>query len=185
METRRINKIIFYVSVLLLLPSFSFVYAGTLSKPTNNLGLVGYWSFNDATSTQATDFSGRGNTGTLINMDHPATATSGWGSGKFGTGLIFDGLGDYVTVNGVANDVVETSFTFSVWIKSGWTGAFDTVLAINTAGLGNQTQIFIDNTLTVRVYDGTQDATELSSSGSVVDGKWHHVVYTRNRRQGR
>jgi hypothetical protein len=184
METRRINKIIFYVSVLLLLPSFSFVYAGTLSKPTNNLGLVGYWSFNDATSTQATDFSGRGNTGTLINMDHPATATSGWGSGKFGTGLIFDGLGDYVTVNGVANDVVETSFTFSVWIKSGWTGAFDTVLAINTAGLGNQTQIFIDNTLTVRVYDGTQDATELSSSGSVVDGKWHHVVYTRNGATG-
>ncbi len=184
------NFMVRIVLGIFLLISFFFmvgvgnVESATLRKPPNNLGLVGYWSFNDATSTSATDFSGRGNIGTLINMDHPGTATSGWGSGKFGTGLIFDGLGDYVTMNGVANDVTETSFTFSVWIKSGWTGAFDTVLAINTAGLGNQTQIFIDNTLTVRVYDGTQDATELSSSGSVVDGKWHHVVYSRSGATG-
>jgi hypothetical protein len=71
-----------------------------------------------------------------------------------------------------------------MWIKSTWTAGFDTVLAINTSAIGNQTQIFIDNTLTVRVYDGTQDATELSSSGSVVDGKWHHVVYSRSGATG-
>jgi hypothetical protein len=117
-------------------------------------------------------------------MDHPSTISSGWNSGKLGTGLTFDGLGDYVTMNGVADDVTATSFTFSVWIKSGWTGGFDTVLAINTAALGNQTQLFIDNTLGIRVYDGTQDATELSSSGSVVDGKWHHVVYSRTGATG-
>jgi hypothetical protein len=29
-------------------------------------GLVGYWSFDDGTGTQATDFSGNGNTGTSV-----------------------------------------------------------------------------------------------------------------------
>ncbi len=178
-----INKLI-----LIFLLSFFFVLsdvdAATIVKPANNLGLVGYWSFNDATSTQATDFSGRGNIGTLNTFSAPATASSGWGNGKFGPGLNFDGSSDYVSIDGVANDVVETSFAFSVWIKSTWTAGFDTVLAINTAGLGNQTQLFIDSNLTIRVYDGTQDATELSSSGSVVDGRWHHVVYSRSGATG-
>ncbi len=183
MEIRRI-KIILYVIVLFLIPSFSNIYGATLSKPANNLGLVAYWSFNEGTSTVATDFSGRGNIGTLNSFSAPASATSGWGSGKFGPGLNFGGTSDYVSIDGVANDVTETSFAFSVWIKSTWTAGFDTVLAINTAALGNQTQLFIDNTLTIRVYDGTQDATELSSSGSVVDGKWHHVVYSRSGATG-
>ncbi len=179
-----INKKLIFVFLL----SFFFVLpkaeSATIVKPANNLGLVGYWSFNEGTSTIATDFSGRGNTGTLNSFSAPATASSGWGSGRMGPGLNFDGTSDYVSIDGVANDVVETSFAFSVWIKSTWTAGFDTVLAINTAALGNQTQLFIDNTLTIRVYDGTQDATELSSSGSVVDGKWHHIVYSRSGATG-
>jgi len=173
MKIFSIKKIIFTVALCVMHFSISPTQANaaTLSKPANNLGLVGYWSFNEGTSTTATDFSGNTNTGSIINMDIPATATSGWGNGKFGKGLNFDGAGDYVTMDGVANDVSATSFAFSIWIKPSWTAGFDTVLAVNTAALGNQTQIFIDNTLTVRVYDGTQDATELSSSGSVVDGK--------------
>jgi hypothetical protein len=186
MKKKSYTKIIF--ALILFVGSFSFVVsktnAATISTPANNLGLVGYWSFNEGTSTTATDFSGNNNTGSIINMDIPATATSGWGNGKFGKGLNFDGAGDYVTMDGVANDVSATSFAFSIWIKPSWTAGFDTVLAVNTAALGNQTQIFIDNTLTVRVYDGTQDATELSSSGSVVDGKWHHVVYSRSGATG-
>ncbi len=174
--------------IFIFLSAFFFVIpnveAATIVKPANNLGLVGYWSFNEGTSTVATDFSGRGNTGTLNSFSAPASGSSGWGNGKFGSGLNFDGTGDYVSINGVADDVVETSFTFSVWIKSTWTAGFDTVLAINTVALGNQTQLFIDNTLGIRVYDGTQDATELSSSGSVVDGKWHHVVYSRSGATG-
>ena len=128
-----INKKIIVIFTLSFFFVLQNVEAATIVKPANNLGLVGYLSFNEGTSTQATDFSGNRNNGTLINMDHPSTISSGWNSGKFGTGLTFDGLGDYVTMDGVANDVTATSFTFSVWIKSGWTGAFDTVLAINTA----------------------------------------------------
>lgn len=181
---RQFSKKIIFIFLGLFFFISPKVEGATILKPANNLGLVGYWSFNEGTSTVATDFSGRGNTGTLNTFSVPAAASSGWGSGRMGSGLNFDGTSDYVSIDGVANDVVETSFAFSVWIKSTWAAGFDTVLAINTAALGNQTQLFIDNTLTIRVYDGTQDATELSSSGSVVDGKWHHVVYSRSGATG-
>ena len=36
----------------------------TLLKPPNNLGLVGYWSFEDGSGTMATDHSGNGWTAT-------------------------------------------------------------------------------------------------------------------------
>jgi hypothetical protein len=56
----------------------------SLQKPPNNLGLVGYWSFNEGTGTKATDFSGNSNTWTL-------TAGPMWTNGKRGKALSFDG----------------------------------------------------------------------------------------------
>jgi hypothetical protein len=58
-----------------------------LSKPPNNLGLVGYWSFDEGTGTIATDFSGNRNHGTLTNG--PA-----WVNGKRGKALSFSGVSD-------------------------------------------------------------------------------------------
>ena len=55
---------------------------GALTKPPNNLGLVGYWSFDDGTGTQATDFSGNGNT---------ITTNASWVSGEHNKALSFDG----------------------------------------------------------------------------------------------
>src|SRR3989338_11323922 len=57
---------------------FNTADAAVLSRPTNNLGLVGYWPMNEGTSTIAGDFSGKGNNGTLTGMASPPTATSGW-----------------------------------------------------------------------------------------------------------
>jgi len=57
---------------------FNTADAAVLSRPPNNLGLVGYWPMNEGTSTIAGDFSGKGNNGTLTGMASPPTATSGW-----------------------------------------------------------------------------------------------------------
>jgi hypothetical protein len=62
-----------------------------LLKPPNNLGLVGYWSFNEGTSTVATDFSGNGNHGAFT--DSPV-----WTNGKRGKALDFDGSNDRVNI---------------------------------------------------------------------------------------
>ncbi len=124
METGRIKKVIFTICIFFLLPSFSNIYGATLSKPANNLRLLGYWSFNEGTSTVSTDFSGRGNNGTLNTFSAPATASSGWGSGRLGGGLNFDGSSDYVDM-GNPSTLLPTSnvLTIAAWVKPGNTGA--------------------------------------------------------------
>ncbi len=179
------NKIIFLI--LFSLCFFSFApktYAGILTKPANNLGLVEYLSFNEGTTTTATDFSGNKNNGTLVSMSHPASATSGWGAGYSGSGIVFDGVNDYVTFDGVADNVTQTSFSISAWVKTTWTAGFFTIWAVNTNAYGNETQLYLDSTNFVKVYDGTTDATEITSSITVGDNKWHHVVYTRSGSTG-
>jgi Concanavalin A-like lectin/glucanases superfamily len=92
--------------------------ASSLSKPPNNLGLVGYWSFNEGTSTVAADFSGNRNTGTLNNFANPPTPTSGWRNGKLGKALQFDGNTTYVEVPDAANlnFTSNQSFTVAAWV---------------------------------------------------------------------
>ena len=68
--------------------------AGVIPKPPNNLGLVGYWSFEGTKDTSVDDFSGNGNTGTLTNMDAGSDYVSGHKTGS--TALDFDGSSDYV-----------------------------------------------------------------------------------------
>ena len=62
-----------------------------ISKPPSNLGLVGYWSFNEGKGVTSTDYSGNGNKGTLIGMQG-----NPWVNGKLGKALSFDGSDDYV-----------------------------------------------------------------------------------------
>ncbi len=88
----------------------------------NDTDLVGYWNLDEGTGNVSYDKSGHGNTGTLTNMNtsNPngltSNATSGWNaSGRFGYGLKFDGVNDYVDIsalriNGFSN------FTYSVWV---------------------------------------------------------------------
>ncbi len=91
-----------------------------LSRPPNNLGLVGYWSFDDGTGTIATDFSGFGNHGTLTNTS--------WVSGKRGTALDFEGaeVATDTQIDGVTT-------TFSSWIYPHSAGNFGLGQVIHTS----------------------------------------------------
>lgn len=96
-----------------------YILSSGFVKPQNNLGLVGYWSFNEATSTQATDFSGNGNHGSLLTFADPATAVSGWTqNGKRGPALQFDGASDEVTTADINATEGVQAMTISVWIKA-------------------------------------------------------------------
>ena len=110
LDKRTIFATVFFVSF------FGFALgaqAATLGKPTNNLGLVGYWNFNEGTSTIATDNSGYGNHGTTSNISHPPTATNGWSPGKLGSAITFDGSNDYVSMAKEYTDVTNT-FTIAM-----------------------------------------------------------------------
>lgn len=95
-------------------------HAATILKPPSNLDLAGWWTFDEGTSTTAGDFSGRGNTGTLVNFASPATASSGWSElGKRGRALSFDGINDYFNINQPPVQTSPNLFTISGWINPG------------------------------------------------------------------
>jgi hypothetical protein len=140
MKIFSIKKIIFIFSVFFF-SSFSTAFGASLTKPANNLGLVGYWSFNEATGTVATDFSGRGNSGTLTNISAPASATSGWGNGKLGAGLNFDGSNDWVEVASNSAFGITGDITITAWIKLNATNDYGGILAKGN-GHGSRTAFF-------------------------------------------
>ena len=85
-------------------------YGTVISNPFHPLsqGLVGRWMFNEGGGNTVYDISGQGNHGTLMNG-------TGWGGSKFGGGVQFDGVDDYVDCGNAVNFTSE-DFTLSTWI---------------------------------------------------------------------
>lgn len=83
------------------------VEAATLARPANNLGLVGYWSFNEGTTTKAHDFSGSGNVGIL-------SSSVMWANGRYGRAISFDGVDDSITFG----SQTVTANTISFWFNT-------------------------------------------------------------------
>ncbi len=152
-------------------------HASVIQMTPNNIGLVGYWSFNEGTSTIAHDFSGNGNNGTLSGSTLPA-----WTSGKFGNGLSFDGSTSYVDIansSGVADNL--SAMTVSAWFKTTNTsGNGQNIVAKDTSvnnGVGwalftDGGSAFICLGVSGSVY------TCAGTTANVADGKWHHAVWT-------
>lgn len=100
---------LFILAIFYLLPTVAD--AGSIGRPSNNLGLIGYWSFNEGTSTKAGDFSGTGNTGTLTGTTLPA-----WVDGKRGKALDFDGSSGYVDLFNPSSLYATGDVTLSAWV---------------------------------------------------------------------
>lgn len=173
----------FCFGFFLIVPQISL--AAALVKPTNNLGLVGYWNFNEGTSTQATDFSGNRNHGTLNSFSDPSTGSSGWTQqGKVGNALRFDGSSDDVTVGDLNNstDGIQR-MTISAWIKADTLGDFANIvtkfngttgwtLQASGAGAGGSNDFgFYPDT------GGSGDAV-YTTNDSHQTGVWEHWVVT-------
>src|SRR3989344_4959084 len=90
--------------------------AAVLTRPPNNLGLVGSWPMNEGPSTQAGDFSGNNNHGTLTQMD----PNTDWVNGKRGKALDFDGSDDSVNIGDnslLRFDSGTQDFSIFTWVK--------------------------------------------------------------------
>ena len=109
------KKTYFKISALGILSLFFFlpsaVFAGTLRKPPNNLGLVAYWPFDENGGTTAGDASGNGHTGTFVGT----AALPGWVSGKLGKALGFPGAGGNTKM--IFSPIsIGATHTISMWI---------------------------------------------------------------------
>lgn len=107
----------------------SYHTGALLTKPSNNLGLIGYWPFNEATSTIATDFSGNGRHGTLSG-----NAVT-WVSGKRGSALNFGGTDDNVTLGQLSAISAQQKITVSAWIYDTAGTASKSIVSRYTAGV--------------------------------------------------
>jgi hypothetical protein len=93
-------------------------------SPSN---LVAHWKFDEGSGTTATDASGNGNTGTLVNGPL-------WAAGRVGNALYFDGIDDNVTVPDSASLHLSSAFTLSAWVNPTVAQSdFTAAIAKNTA----------------------------------------------------
>ncbi|MFH1430970.1 MAG: hypothetical protein ABIG37_00690, partial [Nanoarchaeota archaeon] len=96
--------------IILILMFLIFLNSGFANADNN---LVAYYNFDEGTGTTASDSSGNGNTGTLVN--NPI-----WVNGVKGKALKFDGVDDKVILDDGSEwdlGAYYTNFTISNWVK--------------------------------------------------------------------
>lgn len=141
-------------------------------KSVSNLGLVGWWKMDEGTSTKAHDFSGQGNTGTLISSPT-------WSEGKRGKSLYMNGGYVNMGVGSSALDAISNVMTISAWIK---TPTPNNRMTIYSSGYVCCNVMFgtgANNPGGLEVYyPGVWIS--YTNSGLLLPDTWYHVVYTRS-----
>ena len=90
--------------------TFSFSFT-TSAVALDDPSLVGLWHFDEGSGTTASDSSGKGNNGQLVNG--PV-----WTTGKVGNALQFDGVDDYVNIPNSANLNPTSQITIDFWVNA-------------------------------------------------------------------
>jgi len=130
--------------------------------------LVGWWKFNESEGGNAYDSVG-GHDGTL--MGDPTWRP---GDGKIGGALEFDGVGDYVEVEGYKGISGSNPRTVTAWVKTESNGSSLSIVRWGTAE--------ISGGLWSNVIDADGKLRAAVVGGSVVgdtvinDNTWHHVA---------
>lgn len=157
------------------------ITVNTLGKITvvSDEGLVGYWHFDESTSTTAYDASGKGNNGTLVS----GPARQSGSNCKAGGCLSFDGTDDYVDVGtSVLNKVSEGSV--SIWVKLSASGAANggepwyntTLLSNDNIYMG--LQVLSSNRIRYYYYDGSPRYYDSAAALSL--NRWYLLTATWN-----
>ncbi len=109
--------------------------------------LVGYWKLDSVNASNYTpDSSGYGNGGLLTNMNNTGNATSGPAAGMIGSGLVFDGINDFVNASGLSGMGVSVEYWKKNATDSGWYHIANSsgTLYVNGAG-GSGQNVFVTN----------------------------------------
>ncbi|UCE49450.1 MAG: LamG domain-containing protein [Phycisphaerales bacterium] len=132
-------------------------------------GLQAHYEFEGTTN----DSSGNARHGTA--MGNPV-----FEAGKIGQAITFDGLNDYVNINGykgiTAVDEVQAAFSIACWVKTtSPEGEMVTWGSSDGAPLGGQYCTFRVNEATLRAEHGDGN---IRGNTAINDGQWHHVALT-------
>ncbi len=147
----------------------------------NEVGLVGYWPFDEAFGNLATDKARFRN----------AVLFAEWNVEPGGYALTFDGLDDYLEINTSSTVAIsdERDFSIEFWFK-GAPGQGESVLFSNGKGDGTDERANSDNTWFVGfnaneelvVSNNTSEIIASSGDGQYLDNDWHHFAMAVSRR---
>jgi hypothetical protein len=172
LSNKRVVAIIGLIGSFLFLTQPQGVQAAGLVKAPNNLGLVGYWSFEDGKLAKATDFSGKGNTGTLTNMEE-----ADWVQGKAGKALIFDGVNEYIALP--AFQFGNGKFTISTWVKPSNIAQTSLIFGKYTNDANNSIQfLMVNGDLYGRAHNGSSGWIGRMAPGVLASSEWQHISLT-------
>ncbi|MDO8435865.1 MAG: LamG-like jellyroll fold domain-containing protein, partial [bacterium] len=132
---------------------------------------VGIWRFDEGSGTIASDSSGYGNNGTLVNGPVWTTDSP---SGK-GRALSFDGVNDYVDAGNGAT-LQPNYVTLETWVKTTTTAGGR--VAAHVGGGKYPYDIYLNPNGTARwEFDGISAAVSNQSGNKKVnDGNWHYIT---------
>lgn len=149
----------------------AFVVTPAIASTHLSSGLVGYWPFDEASGTTASDASG-GN--------HPGTLVGGpvWTAGRFGNALSFDGVDDYVNIPDP--NIIEglSQFSVSVWAASGVTLSDNSrgIVAQARGGGGDSMLLQLRSTDNIAFEVNTGGTVKTDANADIADTGWHHYV---------
>jgi hypothetical protein len=139
-------------------------------------GIIGCWSPSlGASGYRLLDRSGRGNHGTLTNMD----AGTDWVGTSAGLGLDLDGSNDHIPCGTRLNSELVGNLTVSVWGRFRSYSPDNAILSnINTGGAGG---FGLTLGATANKISWLQNGAsyDLTSTVTISDANWHHVVLSR------
>src|SRR5271157_1056171 len=142
-------------------------------------GLVGWWKFDEGTSTNAHDSSGNGYNGILSTS---GSTKPQWVSGKLGQALNFDGSSSYVGAGAGPSLNISGAITVSAWIKPTVVrvASSDIVANMNAADTIEQYELILNNTGSV-VFAASNGGTQLDYGTQILSANtWYHIVATRD-----
>ena len=133
-------------------------------------GLLLHLKFDETAGTTAADASGKERHGTLDNF--PADDTP-WTRGVFGGALNFDGIDDYIQIDGYPGIAGKVSRTCSAWIKTDSANDHQMIMSWGKSEAGKAWGVFVrsDGKLGVFLFGG-----DFSGTSTVNDGQWHHIT---------
>jgi len=151
-------------------------------------GLAGYWTFDEGSGTQATDSSGSGGTGTLLNG-------AAWGTGRVGgSALLLNGVNASVSVPDASALRMSGDLTIAIWVKHSSLPAVNSWMYYVEKGQDNSKNYsfgaYSDSAGASRLFFEFVDATSTyryypQSSGLTLSiGVWTRVAVVVDRTNG-
>ncbi|MFH1717618.1 MAG: LamG domain-containing protein, partial [Planctomycetota bacterium] len=134
---------------------------------TAKADLIGWYRLDDGSGTTAVDSSSYGNDGTL-------QGTTKWVAGYYGGAIELNGSGDWVEINGIADDLTDNDFSVSAWIKTTMTGDGN-VIGSNDSGSGHDFIFGVDGGNLLVEADSLN-----TYPPAINDDEWHFIAYVRN-----